>query len=96
MIDGHPAENAFAFLYQELKSNVQTPLKHQPNVFTASALKRKALHGNIPRRSFLFNMECIKLTIKLKILLLVWPFDYIFYLYIDVNNNHIKIVARST
>ena len=89
MIDGHPAENAFAFLYQELKSNVQTPLK-------ASALKRKALHGNIPRRSFLFNMECIKLTIKLKILLLVWPFDYIFYLYIDVNNNHIKIVARST
>ena len=59
VIDGHPAENAFAFLYQELKSNAQTPIKHQSNVFSANALKRKSLHGNIPRRFFLFNMEIL-------------------------------------
>jgi hypothetical protein len=47
------AENAFAFLYQELKTNAQTPLKHQSNGYAASVLKRKSLHGNIPRRIFL-------------------------------------------
>jgi hypothetical protein len=47
------AEKAYAFLYQELKPNAQTPLKHQANGYSASVLKRKSLHGNIPRKSFL-------------------------------------------
>jgi hypothetical protein len=41
------AENAFAFVYQELTANPQTPNVHHPSMSPVSVLKRKYLNGNI-------------------------------------------------
>ena len=53
LICGYFAENAFAFLFQELRANLQTPLVHHPSVSPVSTLKRKYLNGNIPSRIIL-------------------------------------------